>query len=161
MITEVKRQIYFQPYVPLKGRKKDIDAPPVVTIDTKYNKIVFPARTLSILGLENKFIAFYFEPTRKIIGWRIKDNLGAGELLGRKAKWKLVKINTNGNWTCIIKGIIDNFGVSLKQEKYKNLEIKKYVEQEGVIDKGTTYYFVELKEEYSQKQLISTQNHDS
>lgn len=154
MITEVKRQIHFQEYNPLKGRKKDTDTPPVVTIDRKYNKIVFPSRTLTILGMDDKFMSLYYEPTRKIIGWRLKDKLNEKEFVGKKSKWKLVKRTVNGNWTCLIKGILDSFNGSLKQEKYKDLEVKKYVEQEGIINKGDVYYFVELKDEYTQKELI-------
>lgn len=147
MIQEVKKQIHFQAYIPRGGPRKDLDAPPTVTIIKKNGRIDFPARTLSKLGMEEKFISFYFEPTRKIIGWQIKSSLSEGQKVGRASRWKFVKPTSNGNYHTTIKGIIDSFNGSLTKDKYKKIEIKKYIEQEGILEKGTVYYFVELKEE--------------
>lgn len=145
MIQQVKRQIYFQPYTPTKGRRKNTDAPPTVTIYKKLGKIVFSRQTVSTLGMDQRFIAFYFDPTKKIIGWRIKDTLQNGETIGRSCKWKLVKTNVNGVYVTTITGIMSAFNGSLTQDIYKALEIKKYVETEGILERGTVYYFVDMK----------------
>lgn len=147
MIQEVNKQIHFQSYVPVKGRKKDTDAPPTATVNKRLGKITFGSRTLAKLKMHDKFIAFYYEPTKKIVGWQIKDRLEHGELAGKHSSWKLVKTYGRGLgfYSVQIKGILDTM-VGLGKDIYKNLEVKRYVEKEGILERGSVYYFVEVKE---------------
>lgn len=146
MIQEVKRKIHFTSYVPEKGREKDTDNPPTVSIAIKPASIRFGPRTIAILAMEGKFISFYYEATKKIVGWTLHTALDEAQI--KSAKYRLVKVNPATNsYTTTIQGILNQIK-GLTKESYKNLEIKKYVEQEGILSKGDVYYFVQLTEDY-------------
>lgn len=146
MIVETKRKIHFSEYIPKKGRQKDTDAPSVVTVSRVHKNIRFPNRTLIKLGMEAKFVSFYYEATKKIIGWVICDNLSEKQLALKK--YRLVKPNAKSHqWTTSVAGIIEAFNGRLTKDTYK-CEVNKYVEQEGVIEKGTIYYYVQLNDDY-------------
>jgi len=152
MIQEVRKSIAFKDYVPKRGRDKDEDPAPTVTIDRKRGRITFNTKVLNKLSMANKFIAFYFEPTRKIIGWKVVNQLPPGVKAGPYAKWRYCKpygkgaANGKGFWITSIKGILEEFNGSLKSDTYKDLEVKKYIETASVLDRGQVTYFVEVKE---------------
>lgn len=147
MIQQTHRTIHFTEYIPIRGREKDIDSPPLVHIDVKHNIIKFNARTLAILGMDGKFISFYMEPTKMIVGWSIREGLSE-EMLKMK-KFRLVKSHKDsGVWTTSINGIMKAFNGRVSKDNYKKLEVKKYIETEGVLEKGTVYYYVQLTQPY-------------
>lgn len=146
MIQQTHRKIHFTEYVPEKGREKDTDAPPVATIRRKQGTIQFPKRSVAILQMEGKFISFYYEATKKIVGWVIRDNLD--EKLLHSKKYRLIKVGKSGGWTTTIKGIVKAFNGRLTEETYNKLEVKKYIEEEGILERGTIYYYVELNDKY-------------
>lgn len=156
MIQEVRKSIHFIPYVAKGGRTKDDNPAPTVTLDKKRGRITFGFKALEQLGMINKFVAFYYEPTRKIIGWKVKDKLEEGQKVGKYSKWKLVKPFGKGKgfWVGGVKGIIKELNGGLKQDVYKNVEVKKYIETASVLDKGQIFFFIELKDNYSQRELI-------
>ena len=147
MIQEVRKSIAFSPYVPKAGRPKDEDPAPTVNLDAKRGRLVFGAKALRKMNMVNKFVAFYYEPTRKIIGWKVSSVLEPGEKVGKNSKWSLVKPYGKGSgfWVGGVKGIVAEFR-GLKSSNYKGLEVKKYIETASVLDKGTTLYFVEVRE---------------
>lgn len=149
MIEQTHRKIHFSEYIPERGREKDTDAPPVVTITIKAGTIKFPKRSVIVLGMEGKFISFYYEATKKIVGWVLKDKLD-DKLLHSK-KYRLVKVGKSGGWTTTIQGILRAFNGRLTEESYKKLEVKKYIEIDGVLERGTIYYYVELNDKYDEK----------
>jgi len=93
------------------------------------------------------FISFYYDSTRKIIGWKVKGELSENQL--KSKKYKLVKSNPrSAAYVTTIQGILEQVNGQLTKDKYKNLEVKKYVEKQGILDKGEVYYYVQLKDTY-------------
>lgn len=143
MIEETKRKIHFIPFKAEKGRKPDVSKPPVVSVSTKYNRLTFGKKTIKTLGMGGKFIKLYYEPTKKIIGWRITDKLEQAEM----KSWKLCQPKESvGVWYMAISGILDE--MRLKPDfTYSDLPIQKYREMENLDpNSGQIFYFVEVKE---------------
>lgn len=143
MIEEVKKKIHFSPYFPQRGKEKDESPAPTVTINRKHNKLIFNRSCIDELSMDAKFIRLYYEPSKHIIGWQIKSVLPQLEM----KNWKLVRKNKqNGVYTVQIKKMLEEFN-GLRYDSYKHLPVKKYIEQEGIMEKGSTYYFVEMIED--------------
>lgn len=156
MIQEVRKSIHFSPYIPSVGRKKDEEPAPTVSVDGVKGRISFGAKTLKKLGMIDKFVCFYYEPTRKIIGWRVRDKLDVGQLYGKNEKWKLVKTFGKGTgfWITGVKGIVEEFKGFKRDGNYKKLEVLKYIETASILDKNEVTYFVEVAEKKTQKELV-------
>lgn len=143
MIEEVKRKIHFIPFKVEKGRKPDTNQPPVVSVSTKYNRLTFGKKTIQAMGMKDKFVKLYYEPDKKIIGWRITDKLVGDEM----KSWKLVHPQAkSGVWFMSIKGIIDDMRLK-PGTTYSDLPVQKYRELEKLdINSGQIFYFVEIKQ---------------
>lgn len=142
MIQQTTRKIHFSEYIPTKGREKDIDKPPTVRVNVKSGSLNLSTRTLSILGLDGQFIKLFYEPTRKIIGFTKHSGLSNEQVASKK--YRLVKPNSSGQSVVSVMGILKTFA-GLQALKYK-CEIKKYVEMDGIMNKGTTYYYIQLED---------------
>ncbi len=144
MIEETTKKINFLAYNPDMPVKKEAKDAPTVTVSVKYNKIVFGASVLRETGMEGKFIRLYFEASRKIIGWQLRDSVSQGEM----KVWKLVKsYGTNKVWTASITKILSQMR-GLKKETYTKVPVQKYREMSPISQhKGEIFYFVELKDE--------------
>lgn len=131
------------PYQTTKGRAEDTSAPPTVVVNKKFGRLVFSRAAIREIGMVGKFVKLYYEPTRKIIGWRIRDKVEQTEM---KA-WKLCKPNkTTGTWTMGIKKMLDEFNGSLTRESYPALPVQKYREMDKLHEHtGEIFYFVEVK----------------
>lgn len=141
MIQQTNRKIHFTEYVPVRGREKNTDRPPTVRVNAKSGTLNFNQRTIEILGLGGAFIKLYSESTKKIIGFTVHNHLTESQLTSKK--YRMVKVNNSGQAVIGIKGIIEQFS-GIKGQTYK-CEVKKYVETEGILEKGTTYYYVRLE----------------
>ena len=147
MIQETHHKIYFTEYTPTQGREKDTDSPPTVRLTIKDSSISFCQRTLIKLQLDGKFIKFFYEPVKKIIGWTIHNTLSDGELATKK--YRLVKCSSVGSYNTTIMGILRMFSSNFSKNSYK-LEVKKYVENQDILSKGDTYYYVQITDEYEE-----------
>ena len=144
MIVETKKRMYFIEYIPKKGREKDTDSPPTVRLNTKTGILHFGMRTLSILGMEGKFIKFYSDVAKRQIAFTLTDKLTDAQLASKKYRMVNVKhIKAGSKYTVSVAGITKQFG-DLKEISYK-CEIMKYVEKEGFLT-DATYYYIEISE---------------
>lgn len=143
MIKTTTRTMYFTPYIPQKGKKKDESAPCFAAVDVKHGTLRLSKRTLIDLGMEGKFVKLYVDPDREAIGWQIRSDAPVDEL---KVKlWRLVKSNSSGQAAISISGILKQFR-NLEEKTYKRLEIKKYVPQNQVMDAGQAYFYIKVKD---------------
>ena len=142
MIKQTFRQINFLSFIPGRKKKENGDRPPTVSVSKKFGNIKFPNRTCSMLGLTGNFIALFYEPHRKIIGWRIFTR--TNDIRDLKV-YKLVKPNQkSGVFSVSIKPMLNEMR-GLNSNSYPKLEVKKYVDQ-TMLNKGDTYYYVQLQE---------------
>lgn len=140
-IKETTRRINFIPYVIKKGRDVDTNPAPTVTVNRKYNLILFSKSTVTELNLSGKFIKFFYEPVKKVIGWQIRESLSQGEM----KNWRLVKTTKQGTYPCSIKKLLEAFGGRLQHMTYGSVPIQKYRELSHLSEfKDQTFYFVEL-----------------
>jgi hypothetical protein len=143
-IKETARKIHFMPYIGGRGGSKAEDtASPTMSLSVKYSMLSFSKSLMLELGLEGKFIKLYFEPTRKIIGFQLKNALSEADL--KSKAWKLVKpFKNQDTWKVSVGKMIAEFSGRLTKESYKNLPVKKYVERQGVMSSGDVFYYVQL-----------------
>lgn len=146
MIRETKAKIHFTPYIIKKGRaEKDVtEKSPVASVSVKYGRLNFTSHAIKEIGMAGKWVKLYYEPHRKIIGWRVKDKVENGEL----KTWKLCQPDkNNGTWGMSITKMLTEFK-GLTQESYLNLEIQKYKDiGGGHLNQyaGETFFFIEVK----------------
>jgi len=110
-----------------------------LSINSKNGMLSIGKTVLNSLGWANKFAHLYYDVDNKSIGWRIKSRAELKEI--KRGEWRLIKPSTSGSWMVNVKHILNQF--QHLEEKYKKLEIKKYVGK-GMID-SEPYYFVRLK----------------
>lgn len=140
-IKETTKKIHFMPYVAKKGREKDTDPAPTVTVNRKYNYILFSKSAIKEMGLDGKFLHFYFEPIKKIIGWQVRETIQQSDM---KA-WRLVKAPKAGNWKTTIKKMLDEFNGRLTKVSYEALPVQRYREINPLSEyKNQVFYFIEL-----------------
>lgn len=144
-IKETTKKIHFTEFIP--GKKKlVVDAStPTVTVSVKYNSFTFPNSTVIEMGLEGKLIKLFYEPTKKIIGFKIIDKAVSQEEL---KSLKLVKLDPNPklrNFKFQLGKMLSEFQ-GLKQDSYKNLPISKYVERQDKLGGAEVYFYVTLAE---------------
>lgn len=141
MIEETKRKIHFIPYTGGRGKEKDTSPAPTITLSRKYNSLSFSRAAILEMGMDNKFVRFYFEPIKKIIGWQIKPGVTQQDM----KQWKIVKQKPNGGWQTNVKKLLDQFEGRLTKEVYKGLTVQKYREIGALSEyKNETFFFVEL-----------------
>lgn len=144
MIQQTTRRIHFTPYIGGR-RKKEIneESQATCTVNRRLGYITFNSSLCSEIGMDNKFVRMFSEPTKKIIGWRVIDEkVNQTKMSGLK----LIKLHpkTRNAKISILPMFKDFMG--LKSDSYKRLPVKKYVENQDILDRGATYYFVTLKE---------------
>lgn len=142
-IKETTKKIHFTEFIP--GRKKlEVDASaPTVTVSVKYNQFTLPNSTILEMGLEGKLIKLFYEPAKRIIGFKIIDKAVGQEEL---KTLKLVKLDpTLKHYKFQLGKMLSEFQ-GLKQDSYKHLPIHKYVERQDKIGGAEVYFYVQLKE---------------
>lgn len=116
----------------------------VISVSKKYRNILFSQKCIQDLGMNGKFVRLFFEPTKKIIAWKIKDSITIGK---EDRNWRIIKVRKNGSALITIVPIIKAFNGSLRDDSYTNLEVKKNVSPASTgLDSGETFYYVELKD---------------
>lgn len=143
MVKQTLRKIHFMAYTPrTKHKDPASDRPLTAAVMVKYGTLMFPNRTCTQLGMTGKLVRLFYEPTRKIIGWRVYNT--SVSLSGLK-DYKLCKPHANsGTWNVSIRGILNEMR-GLKEKTYGKLVVKKYVDKD-LLNKGDTYYYVQIKE---------------
>jgi len=143
-IEETRKKIHFTAYNPDAPSPVKKEKAPTVVVNRKYNKILFGKKAMAEMDMEGKFIRLYYEPTRKIIGWQLREKVEQHEM----KTWKLVRANEQTlSYAIGIKKMLDDMGGRLTAEAYK-VPIQKYREM-ATLDphSGEIFYFVELVDE--------------
>lgn len=142
-ITETRKKIHFVPFYIAKGRPVDTSAPPTVTL--RNGNLWFPKATVEELSLNGKFIKLYYEASKKIIGFKVKEQVNLDEMKGQD-RWKLVKVNpTGGSYSISLrKLLLTQFGEEYTKKVLKKIELKKYREMTDVMNRGEVFNFIEL-----------------
>lgn len=137
-----KRRYTIRPYVTVKGKPRDTRTAPTVTVSKKYGTIVFSKGCIDQLGMAGKFVKLFYEPTKRVIGWQVRDRIDQNEM----KLWKLCKPAKAGTWVMGVKRMLDEFNGALRQQSYPGLEVQRYREM-GPLDEysGQTFFFVEVK----------------
>jgi len=142
-IEETKKKIHFTPYAAVKGRSKDTSPAPTASVSKKYGTIQFSKGLITETGMDGKFVRLYYEPTKKIIGWRLREKIDQTEM----KVWKLCRPSKNGTWVLGIGKMLGEFSGRLKQDAYLSMPVQKYREVEKFDPHtGEVFYFVELME---------------
>ncbi len=150
MIKETTNKINFLPYIPKRGRAKNTDAPPTITLFVEKGRMQFNRYAVDQMQMVGKFVRFFYEPTRKIIGWKVQDTVDQSEM----KLWKVCRTHKNGMWFISVNKMLDLFPLGRKalSPVYRDMVVKKYRDI-GLLSKSNdTYYFVELKGEYAEKE---------
>lgn len=143
MIEETKKKIHFRAFKQTKGRSKDTNPAPTVIVSKKFGTITFSKGCIREAGMEGKFVRIYYEPTRKIIGWQVREKVEQEEM----KIWKLCRPNKVGIWTMGIKKLLLEFNGSLTQDSYTGLPVQKYRDMTPFGEyKDQVFYFVDLGE---------------
>lgn len=141
-IPETSKKIHWNTYSPIKGRLKDISDAPTVTLN--HGKFNFNPKLITELDLDGKFIQFAFDPTKRVIGFRIREQID----LSVMKNWHLVRPNaTSGFYQVTLNNMLRLFHDGSDEKKFKNVPIQKYREANGA-DAGDVLYFIKLEDEY-------------
>lgn len=138
LALESKKVINFIEYSPTFGRNIDFGRGQA-SINCKSGVITFPKKTIEGFGWQNQFMKFYYEPTKKIIGWKVRPEIKQEEM----KTWSLAKQAASGQVRVSIGGILKSMNFK-KAESFHKLEIEKWNDTR-VLSEGDTYYFVKLK----------------
>lgn len=142
-IPETRKKMHFVPFDIKRGRSKDNSPTPTITISKgllRFNKSLMVE-----LALEGKFVKFFFDPLKKVIGFKMVDLLDQRDM----KNWKLVRgTKMGGVWSVSIKRMLEaNFGESTAKKVYPMLPVQKYIESSDIMERGQQYYFVEIVDE--------------
>ncbi len=142
MIKETKTVIEFIPFNNKSAQENIRNDFPTISVSIKFGKISIGKHSIEKLNIKDKWIKLYFQPTQKIIGWKVQDIVKQEEM----KDWTLVKVNTVGMFGVGIKKLLRGFQ-GLTKESYPNLEVCKYVDRRttGYLEENSTYYYVKIK----------------
>ncbi len=151
-IEETRKKIHFVPFDINKGR--DVDTSDAPTIKLTEGLLRFTKGLITELGLNGKFVRFFYDPIKKVVGFQVREEVELRALKG-EGKWKMVRQNeTNGSWTVSIRKMLAaNFGSKVAEKKYPLAPIKKYIEMTDIMTKGQVYYFFEIVDEYDPNEV--------
>lgn len=142
MIKETTRKLNLISYVPQRGKPKDTEKPPMLSLNTKFGNLVFGAKAIRALDMEGKWMKLFYEPTRRIIAWRLTDKLENEEIQSKE--YRLVKPNPKSGVLIVsIQGILKSF-VNVKENFTYKCEIKRYREMSDLMNRGEIFHFVQL-----------------
>lgn len=137
---ESKKVIEFIEYKPTYGGRTPSDRGHA-TVSTKYKLITFPGKVLDGFGWRGQFMKFYYEPTKKIIGWKVKKSVSLEEL----SDWIEVKTHSSSNqFRVSLTGMINDIPGLPKDHTFNKMEIERY-EDKRLMSSNDVYYFVTLK----------------
>lgn len=149
-IEETRKKIHFTPFDITKG--PGVDSSPAPTLTLTQGSLRFNKSVIKELSLTGKFVRFFYDPVKKIIGFQIKTEVELRQLKG-EGKWKMVNSNkVTGSWTVSVKKMVEQqFGMKTAEKKYPPFPVKKYIESSSAIHKGDVYYFVEIVDEVTKE----------
>lgn len=140
-IPERKRKLYLVAADSTSSRHRETKSPTAI-VSRKYGTITFGRAALTAMSANGSFIKFYYDSSHNVIAWRFTSRLDGADL--KDKTWKMIKQGPSGTATLGIKRILNQFK-GIDKESYPGLTIKKYTENQSLIE-GGTYYFVSLDE---------------
>lgn len=141
-IEKQEGKIHFVEYIPHQKAERDAKKESfTASIDVKSGYLRLGKPAIAKMNLDGKFVKFYFEPSKKIIGWKIKDSIGSSK--EELSLWKPIIMGKKVQAILGIRGILSQF-VGVSKENYKGLEIKHYKDY-GPLADGEELYYVKLK----------------
>ncbi len=139
VVKRAQKKIHFLEWTSHRGRGKgEKEELPTVSLNVKFGMLGFGKKTISRLAMDKNWIKLYYEPTKRIIGWTMRQSIPQEEM----KNYKLVKLNKTGQFQVFVKGIVDQF-IGLKSESYK-LEVNTYKDYQSLLD-DKTYYYIKIK----------------
>lgn len=149
MIKETTTKINFLSFQPKPGRVKDTNEPPTITLFAEKGKMQFNRYAIEQMQMHGKFVRFFYEPVKKVIGWKITDKVNQSDM----KLWKVCKTHKNGVWQVSVRQMLELFQLGRKglAPTYRNMVVKKYRNIEMLAEPNDTYFFVELREEYAER----------
>lgn len=149
MITETKTKIHFRAFTPRKGRVHDTKKPPTVTLFSETGRMQFNRYAVEQMQMKGKFVRFFYEPVKKVIGWKVVSEINQNEM----KLWKVCRVHKNGVWQVSIRQMLNLFQLGRRglAPVYRNMVVKKYRETELLSAPNDTYFYVELKDEYADR----------
>jgi hypothetical protein len=145
-IQEFKKKLHLIGFDIKKGR--DVDESPAPTVTITSGSIRFGRRAIDALQMNGKFVRFFYAQGQNIIGFQMKEKamLGAMNELKGDDRWKMVNQNgKTGLWTVSVRKLMDQyFDKGMVDKMYSDLPIQKYTERQSTINKGETWYIIEI-----------------
>lgn len=150
MIKETTNKINFIAYRPTRGRAKNVNDAPTITLFVSKGKIQFNRYALEQMQMQGKFVRFFYEPVKKVIGWKVESQVSQNDM----KLWRVCRTHENGVWLVSVQKMLDLFQLGRKglAPTYRNMEVKKYRNVEMLSAPNDTYFYVELKEEYAERE---------
>jgi len=148
-IQEINKRMYFTPFT-----KKVVVHEDVPSLTVRLGVVLFNKATIAELALDKKFVKLFYDTSKAnpIIGFTVKDVVPLENLKSGSGRWYPIAVTSGTTCTASAKRDVHSvFGEEVANSFYRNVPLKKYVEKSSVIDKGTTYYFVELEKEYKEE----------
>lgn len=154
-ISETRKKLHFVPFDIKKGR--DVDNTPAPTITVTQGSLRFSKALITELGLSGKFVKFYYDAIKNVIGFQFKDEAALQSM--KDGTWKLVTQSMNGNWTVSVKKMMKaNFGEKQASKSYGQLPVQRYREGSDIMDRGEVFHFIELVDEVENKKIIDDEH---
>ncbi len=152
MIKETTKKIHFIAYESKRGRSKDVNDAPTMTLFVDKGMLQFSRYAIESMQMNNRFVRFFYDPTKKIIGWKVEDTVDQSEM----KLWRMCKTHKNGMWQVSIKRMLDMFQLGRKglAKVYRDMPVMKYRDIGLMTAPNDTYFYVEVKEEYAEKKEV-------
>lgn len=147
MIKETTKKINFYSATLATGKKQEEKAP-TVNVSVKFGRITFPTKLMDEIGMEGKFVKMYYEPQRRIIGWRLRDTVSQPEM----KEWRLcTKHKATKNFGMPITALLKEFKGGFKKSSYI-VPVQKYREMSKTSEHhGQIFYFAEVKDDVTEE----------
>lgn len=144
---ETKKKIHLAVLDP--GRKKLVPSERATcTVSKKYGTMNLGKQAIDAMNMRNSWFKLAYDSTKQIIAWKVRKELHNDHL--QETGWKFCKADEkkSGGQAIIGVGRILDTMPGLKDEVYKNLEIKKYRDNSLVGDGDDTnfWYYVQIED---------------
>lgn len=97
------------------------------------NILLWPKEVVDIYDLKDKYVRFYGDREKKVIGWSIVEK---AEDFAEMKDLKIMRASSQGVVKLAIKRLLDSLGVEIKEHR-KNLQVKTY---ESPLNSHKIYY---------------------
>lgn len=122
---------------PLPGASNKV----YVSVNNKNGTMNISKGAVEAMAMGKAWMKTSFDVENKIFAWQVRGELDNESI--QENGWKVIKVDTVGQVTLSIVRILRLF--EMKQESYKHLEVKKYVDS-STIGRGQSYFYVDMKD---------------